>query len=113
MATVGQRLFAAEEIPTREVPEPSAALPAIPPVEEWEQRHEVLRLVASLPVRQQQIMAWTLDGYSPSEIAEVLSMAPDAVRQTLRRARTVLAGQLSPGRRPSLPRAAEEAGHNA
>jgi RNA polymerase sigma factor (sigma-70 family) len=60
---------------------------------EWEQRHEVLRLLAMLPLRQREVMAWTYDGYRPQEIADELNISSDAVRASLRLARRALAAQ--------------------
>lgn len=62
------------------------------------ERHEVLRLLALLPSRQRQIMAWTFDDYSPAEIAQELGMPSDAVRSSLRKARRTLAGHLATGK---------------
>jgi RNA polymerase sigma factor (sigma-70 family) len=60
-------------------------------VSAWEERHEILRLLAALPHRQRQVMAWTLDGYTPSEIAEELRITLEAVRSNLLKARRALA----------------------
>ena len=57
----------------------------------WEQRHEVLRLLATLPWRQRQVMAWTFDGYQSPEIADELKITPEAVRASLKLARRALA----------------------
>ncbi|WDZ83243.1 RNA polymerase sigma factor [Micromonospora cathayae] len=57
----------------------------------WEARQEELRLLGHLPGRQRQVMAWTLEGYQPAEIAEQLRMTPEAVRSSLRKARRTLA----------------------
>ena len=64
-------------------------------VEEWEAEHHALSLIAQLPPRQRQVMAWTYDGYSPAEIAVVLRIDPAAVRSTLRRARRALVEKLA------------------
>lgn len=66
-------------------------LPTLTNVEAWEQRHEILRLLDQLPPRQRQVLAWTMDGYTPTEIAEELEIAPEAVRSSLRKARRTLA----------------------
>jgi len=79
---------------TEAVPEGTPLLPAPAPAAEWEQRHEVLRVISQLPPRQRQVMAWTFDGYTPAEIAEILRLAPDAVRQSLAKARRALADHL-------------------
>jgi len=64
----------------------------------WEQRHDVLRILAFLPPRQRQVMAWTLDGYTPSEIAKELIMTPEAVRTNLVKANRSLAAYISVAR---------------
>ena len=69
-------------------------LPVETDVAAWEQRHDVLRLLAVLPPRQRQVMAWTLDGYTPSEIAKELIMTPESVRTNLVKARRSLAAQI-------------------
>ncbi|MEU4780761.1 sigma-70 family RNA polymerase sigma factor [Micromonospora sp. NPDC023633] len=60
----------------------------------WEEQQKVLRLLSTLPPRQRQVMAWTLDGYEPAEIAEQLRMTPEAVRSNLYKARKALAARL-------------------
>lgn len=62
------------------------------------ERHEVLRLLALLPSRQRQVMAWTFDGYHPTDIAEELGMSSDAVRGSLFKARRALAAHLAAGK---------------
>ncbi|MEV6527622.1 sigma-70 family RNA polymerase sigma factor [Longispora sp. NPDC051575] len=64
-------------------------------VAEWEQRQDVLRRLARLPARQRQVMAWRLDGYEPAEIADELSMTPEAVRSSLLKARRAIQALLS------------------
>ncbi|MGH3824672.1 MAG: sigma-70 family RNA polymerase sigma factor [Pseudonocardiaceae bacterium] len=56
----------------------------------FEQRHEILRLLEPLPLRQRQVMAWTYDGCTPAEIAEALKVTPEAVRSSLKKARAHL-----------------------
>lgn len=73
-----------------EQPDPASA-PGVSPVELGEQERLVLRALAGLPVKQRQVMAWTVDGYSPGEIAAAFGEDPAAVRQNLRRARRNLA----------------------
>lgn len=60
-------------------------------VSEWEDRHEVLRLLNKRPPRQRQVLAWTCDGYTPAEIAAELAISSEAVRSSLARARRSLA----------------------
>ncbi len=76
----------------------SPLLPAETDVAAWDQRHDVLGMLASLPSRQRQVMAWTLDGYAPTEIAKELIMTPEAVRTNLMKARRSLAAQISVAR---------------
>ncbi len=54
------------------------------------QREELLK---SLPDRQREVMAWTLDGFDPTEIADALGLPPDTVRSNLRHARDKLKKQ--------------------
>jgi RNA polymerase sigma factor (sigma-70 family) len=83
-----------EEDLAAEIPEHSCLLQPLTDVAAWEQRHEVLRLLDLLPLRQRQVMAWTLDGYSPSEIADELQITAEAVRTSLMRGRRTLAKSL-------------------
>ena len=53
---------------------------------------EVLRL---LPYRQQQVMAWAYDGYSPAEIATLLGLDSGTVRANLHKARETLKHHLT------------------
>jgi RNA polymerase sigma-70 factor (ECF subfamily) len=89
-----RRLSSVEETPTTDIPEPTPLLRAMPPTDESEQRREIVRLLRLLPLRQRQVMAWTFDGYTPTEIAPILGLDPAAIRQTLRKARTALAADL-------------------
>ncbi|MGX7828276.1 RNA polymerase sigma factor [Actinokineospora sp. 24-640] len=57
----------------------------------YEQRHHALRLLNTLPPRQRQVLAWTLDGHTPTEIAEELQITSDAVRANLHKARRTIA----------------------
>lgn len=96
LRTVAVRAYwrsAVPETPTDgppELPDPASA-PGATPVELGEQERLVLRALAGLPVKQRQVLAWTIDGYAPGEIAAVLGEDPAAVRQNLRRARRNLA----------------------
>jgi RNA polymerase sigma factor (sigma-70 family) len=85
---------AVPETPTDTPPDrPDPASPALR-VELGEQERMVLVALAGLPVKQRQVMAWTVDGYPPAEIAAVLEEDPAAVRQNLRRARQNLKQRL-------------------
>lgn len=84
-----------EEDPVEEIPEHSSLLRSLTNVTAWEQQHEVLRLLDLLPPRQRQVMAWTLEGYAPAEIAQELKIESEAVRSSLSKARKALAQHLS------------------
>lgn len=86
-----------EEDPVDDVPEHTSLLPPLTNVAAWEQRHEVLRVLDLLPLRQQQVMAWTLDGYTPAQIADELKITAEAVRSSLKKARRTLAAYLTSG----------------
>jgi len=81
-----RRLACPVEESVADVPEP-ILLRNLSDVTTWEQRHDVLRILDQLPSRQRQVLAWSLDGYTPSEIAEELRMTPEAVRASLYKAR--------------------------
>jgi RNA polymerase sigma-70 factor (ECF subfamily) len=59
-------------------------------VEIGEQGRRVFDALASLSERQRQVMAWHLDGYAHTEIAEHLGCTVAAVRQNFHRARQAL-----------------------
>ncbi|HZD15052.1 MAG TPA: sigma-70 family RNA polymerase sigma factor [Pseudonocardiaceae bacterium] len=60
-------------------------------VEYFESDHEFLRWLAQLNGgKQREILAWTYDGATPTEIAAELDMDPATVRSTLRNARATL-----------------------
>ncbi|KIF79136.1 hypothetical protein QR77_24920 [Streptomyces sp. 150FB] len=88
---LGRRIADVREQPVDHVPEPTSLLPDPGAAAEWEVRHDVRPLLDSLPPRQRQIMAWTLNGWTPSEIADELSMNPEAVRASLKKARRAAA----------------------
>jgi RNA polymerase sigma factor (sigma-70 family) len=92
--TLIRRVTSIEEVPVDQIPDGTPLLPPQPNVATWEQQREILRVLAVLPPRQRQVMAWTFDGYSPSEIAEELQITPETVRSNLRKARRTLAAHL-------------------
>lgn len=51
------------------------------------QRHSVLLTLNDLPLAQREVMAWTVDGYQPTEIAAILGKPPATIRSLLRQAR--------------------------
>lgn len=92
-----RRIASVEEDLVAEIPEARSPLVSDPSaLDSVVGRHEVLRLLALLPPRQRQVMAWTVDGFAPGEIAEELKMEPEAVRSSLYKARRTLAQHLDP-----------------
>jgi RNA polymerase sigma factor (sigma-70 family) len=53
----------------------------------WEDRQWVIQLLDSLPAGQRNVMAFIVDGFTPTEIAALLGRSPAAIRQSLRDAR--------------------------
>jgi RNA polymerase sigma factor (sigma-70 family) len=88
------RKLATVEDPADEPPEPSPLLRATN-IEYWEQQQDIVHVLALLPPRQRQVMAWTLYGYTPKEIAEELGIEPTAVRANLMKARRALVAHLT------------------
>lgn len=85
------------ERPVEELPEPSALLPRPDAYADVEVRHDLVRVLRHLAPRQRQVMAWTLSGFTPAEIAEELGMTPNAVSASLRQARLQAARLLGEG----------------
>lgn len=52
-----------------------------------EQHAGLIDVLASLPGKQRMVLAWSLDGFTPAQIAEALRIAPSTVRSTLRHVR--------------------------
>jgi RNA polymerase sigma factor (sigma-70 family) len=75
------------ELPIAEVPEPTAALPDPEEAEAWLQEQEIMGVLHALPPRQRQILALTLDGWTPAEMANLLGIDSSAVRSNLKKAR--------------------------
>lgn len=75
--------------PLERVPTSSGLLSAAQATE-IEQRHTLLALLATLPPAQREVLAWTFDGYGPTEIADLLGKTPATVRSLLRQARAAL-----------------------
>jgi len=82
------------ETPVSQPPEPNPLLRATD-LDRWEQRQDIIQALGRLPPRQRQVMAWTLSGYTPAEIAEELHLDASVVRQNLHVARTALRAWLS------------------
>ncbi|MEV5412215.1 sigma-70 family RNA polymerase sigma factor [Thermopolyspora sp. NPDC052614] len=64
------------EEPAEQTPEPTALLPCPDAAAGWELRHDMLPLLRSLPPRQRQVLAWTLNGFTPAEIARTAADDP-------------------------------------
>ncbi|MEV6489829.1 RNA polymerase sigma factor [Actinoplanes sp. NPDC051633] len=71
-----------------EVPESTVLPPDITCLSD--EREAVLGLLRRLPPRQRQVMAWTIDGYGPQEIAKILDITEEATRSNLYKARSAL-----------------------
>jgi RNA polymerase sigma-70 factor (ECF subfamily) len=85
------RKIASVEEPVEEVPESTSLLARPDAIAEWETRHDVLPLLRSLPPRQGQVLAWTLAGFTPTDIADRLGLTADNVRANLMKARRAAA----------------------
>lgn len=77
----------AAELPADQVPEPASALPRPGDAEAWVQEQQVISVLRALPPRQCQVLALTIDGWAPGEIAEMLGIDSAAVRSSLMKAR--------------------------
>ncbi|WP_433527757.1 RNA polymerase sigma factor (plasmid) [Nocardia pseudovaccinii] len=91
-----RRVASLKEYSTPEIPERSALLPDDVDFAALEQRHDILRVIDKLPPRQRQVLQWTIDEYTPSEIAQMLQITPEAVRSNLLKARRSIATHLNP-----------------
>jgi RNA polymerase sigma-70 factor (ECF subfamily) len=89
------RRIASVEEPVDEVPEPTSLLARPDAIAEWEATHDVLPVLHSLPPRQRQILAWTLAGFTPTDIAELLGLRAETVRANLMKARRSAAAYLT------------------
>lgn len=76
-----------DEESVAEVPEPTVVLPHPQDAEAWLQQQEIMEVLRVLPPRQRQVLAFTLDGWSPAEMANLLGIDSPAVRSSLRKAR--------------------------
>jgi RNA polymerase sigma factor (sigma-70 family) len=83
-----------QETPVQDVPDHQGPLSAAGAVELRDEACAVLAALADLPPKQRQVMAWTIDGFSPTEIARELGVDPATVRQSLAKARKNLKQQL-------------------
>lgn len=84
------RSMVPQETPVEIVPDQQSSLSAASEVELHDEARRVLAALADLPPKQRQVMAWSIDGFSPGEIARELDVDPAAVRQNLAKARKSL-----------------------
>ncbi len=82
------------EDPVEQLPECNSLLPVSIDAETWEGRHELLTALNRLSPRQRQVMAWTLDGHGPAEIASELQICFQTVRDNLLQAHNTIAAYL-------------------
>jgi RNA polymerase sigma factor (sigma-70 family) len=95
---VAGRLFY-RQLVTREtlveaVPDHQGPLSGISEMELRDEARAVLAALADLPPKQRQVMAWSIDGFTPGEIADHLGVDPASIRQNLAKARKHLKKQL-------------------
>ncbi|WP_210590466.1 RNA polymerase sigma factor [Streptomyces sp. GESEQ-35] len=83
-----------EEDPVERVPEPTSLLSRPDAIAEWETGYDALPILRSLPPRQRQVLAWTMAGYEPRDIAHHLSLSAETVRGNLAKARRAAAAYL-------------------
>ncbi|MCL7430354.1 RNA polymerase sigma factor [Streptomyces sp. YS415] len=88
------RKIASVEEPVGEVAEPTSLLPRPDAIAEWEAQHDALPLLRSLPMKQSQVLAWTLAGFTPTDIADHLGLPAENVRANLKKARRAAAAYL-------------------
>ncbi|MCX5215576.1 sigma-70 family RNA polymerase sigma factor [Kitasatospora sp. NBC_00240] len=82
------------EEPVEELPEPTSLVPRPDALAEFETRHDVVRALRELPPRQRQVLALTLQEFTPTEIAEQLDLDPATVRAHLWRARRAVSARV-------------------
>jgi RNA polymerase sigma factor (sigma-70 family) len=75
------------ELPLETIPECQGPISSATAVELRDEAQAVLAALADLPPKQRQVMAWSIDGFSPAEIASALGVDPASVRQNLAKAR--------------------------
>ncbi|MFJ5551192.1 RNA polymerase sigma factor [Streptomyces sp. NPDC093225] len=92
-----RKIASCEEELVEQVPEPTSLLANPDAIAEWETLHDLLPLLDSLPARQRQILAWTLSGFTPGDIAEQLCLGDEAVRASLYKARRAMAKAIKEG----------------
>ncbi|EWM18531.1 RNA polymerase ECF-subfamily sigma factor [Kutzneria sp. 744] len=84
-----RKIAAVREHPVAELPMASTLL-RDSGIDRWMELHDLAAPMTHLPARQRQVMAWTLSGFTPGEIAKELDMTADSVRAALCKARRSL-----------------------
>lgn len=87
---LNRRLSDNQGISADELSEGRLLLRSIPTMVEWRARHNILSTLTEIPPRQRQVLALTLDGNAPDEIAELLNISPETVQTDLSEARLAL-----------------------
>jgi RNA polymerase sigma factor (sigma-70 family) len=77
------------------LPDGHPLVPAPQELAQWESEQELLRLLAPLPTRQRQVLAWYTDGYTITEIARELGLTEDNVRANLYKARRTITAKMT------------------
>jgi RNA polymerase sigma factor (sigma-70 family) len=88
------RQLATRETLVEEVPDQRGPLSGASEMELRDEARAVLAALADLPPKQRQVMAWSIDGFTPGEIADHLRVDSASVRQNLAKARKHLKEQL-------------------
>jgi len=88
------RQLATRETLVEEVPDQRGPRSGVSEMELRDQARAVLAALAELPPKQRQVMAWSIDGFTPGEIADHLGVDSASVRQNLAKARKHLKEQL-------------------
>jgi len=89
-----RRIATTSEQSAERVLEPTSLLARPDDIAEFETRHDLLPLLRSLPPRQYQVLAWTLAGFTPADIATQLHLTDEAVRASLYKGRRTIAAAL-------------------
>jgi RNA polymerase sigma factor (sigma-70 family) len=82
------------EVPVDVVPDWPDQLSAALAAEQRAEQREVMARLRDLPLKQRQVMTWTLAGFGDAEIADALGLSRDAVKQSRYYARRNLAKKL-------------------
>jgi RNA polymerase sigma-70 factor (ECF subfamily) len=100
-----KRAIGKNEKSSAEIPESVATRdPRFDKIEFHDQEKVIFAAIRQLPPRQREVVAWSIDGYKPAEIARILNEDPGTIRGNLHKARKslkrILGGDDSVGIRP-------------